>query len=280
MDAGEVSTEERSEPVPAARQGEGDTALLGPVDRRSEHAGGEIDTGHPHLRQADCDLAAADEVLQDLVVLDPRAEDFDVRARRSLVRGRSSHGSDDTRKRKRALGVTDTLSTMFVSPRHLSHSLTVLGAVLTEARTLVGRSPEQVAASTGLAGRTIRRLEAGLVGNPHTTTLDLLAEFYALDANLLHQLVAWANLDDESLLGALRNLDDSSPDQELDTVQLAMRAARRGLQGSERGRDTPRDPELEALIEDFLALNRRRRAHVRLLLRDLRIATEQERAAP
>lgn len=159
-------------------------------------------------------------------------------------------------------------------------SLTTLGQVLAEARALLGRSPEQVGAGTGLSGRTIRRLEAGLITRPHTTTLEALADFYALDADVLHQLVAWAALDAERLLASLRKLDPSAAD-DLDAVQLAMRVARRGFEGGPRSDDThPADPEVAAMVEDFIALDRRRRAHVRMLLRDLRAAAERERATP
>jgi transcriptional regulator with XRE-family HTH domain len=169
------------------------------------------------------------------------------------------------------------LSNILTDPRHLPTSLIVLGKVLAEARALVARSPEQVAAATGLSGRTIRRLEGGLIRRPHTTTLEGLAEFYALDADLLHQLVAWSEFDGETLLAALDKLDASDVPQELGAVQIAMRAARRGFEGSRTGRAGPEDSELTALIEDFLALDRRRRTHVRFLLRDLRVATAQER---
>ena len=149
---------------------------------------------------------------------------------------------------------------------------------MAEARSLVARSPEQVAGATGLSGRTIRRLEAGLIRRPHTTTLEGLAEFYALDADLLHQLVAWSELDGEALLKALRKLDESASSGELGAVEIAMRAARRGFEGGSRpGRGGPEDSEVAALVEDFLALDRRRRTHVRFVLQDLRAASEKER---
>ena len=97
----------------------------------------------------------------------------------------------------------------------------VLGLVLTEARELLARSPEQVGAATGLSGRTIRRLEAGLSRRPHTTTLEVLAEYYALDAELLHQLVAWSELDGGKLLQQLARLDDSSGEEEPEAVHIA-----------------------------------------------------------
>jgi len=132
--------------------------------------------------------------------------------------------------------------------------------------------------ATGLSGRTIRRLEAGLTLRPHTTTLECLAEFYALDADLLHQLVAWCDLDGEALLRVLRKLDESESSDELGAVQIAMRAARRGFEDVTRtGRKGPEDSEVSALVEDFLALDRRRRTHVRFVLRDLRAASEKER---
>ena len=143
---------------------------------------------------------------------------------------------------------------------------------------LLGRSPEQVGSTTGLAGRTIRRLEAGLITRPHTTTLEALAAFYALDAEVLHQLVAWSGRDEARLRAGLQKLDPTAgPD--LDVGQLAMRSARRGFEGSKRTDAPAGDPEFASITEDFLALDRRRRAHVRLLLRDLRAAAEQERRA-
>ena len=171
------------------------------------------------------------------------------------------------------------MSKILLDLGHSPTSLVVLGKVLSEARTLVARSPEQVAGVTGLSGRTIRRLEDGLIRRPHTTTLEGLAEFYALDPDLLHQLVAWCDLDGEALLNVLRKLDESQSTDDLGAVQLAMRAARRGFEGGSRtGRTGPENSELVALIEDFLALDRRRRTHARFLLRDLRVASEQERA--
>lgn len=156
-------------------------------------------------------------------------------------------------------------------------SLAALGQVLAEARALIGRSPEQVGEATGLSGRTIRRLEAGLIRRPHTTTLEALAEFYALDAEVLHQLVAWSPLEPEALLAALQHLDNMAP-PDVSAVQLAMRAARRGFDDGHGGAGGHHpDPEVAEITEHFLALDRRRRTHVRLLLRDLRAAAENER---
>jgi transcriptional regulator with XRE-family HTH domain len=162
---------------------------------------------------------------------------------------------------------------------HTPSALRVLGQILAQARALVGRSPEQVGAATGLSGKTIRRLEAGLIIRPHTTTLEALANFYALDADVLHQLVLWRDLDEDNLLEALRPLDDTAPDT-LDTAQLAMRSARRGFEAT-RGHveRALSDPEIDELVENFLALDQRRRTYVRLLVRDLRVASEQTRAA-
>jgi transcriptional regulator with XRE-family HTH domain len=152
--------------------------------------------------------------------------------------------------------------------------------VLAEARALLGRSPEQVGAATGLSGRTIRRLERGLIRRPHTTTLETLADFYALDARVLHRLLGWAELDGDALLRELRRLDETAP-TEFSAVQLAMRAARRGVDDG-RGGDQGHHPdhEIAAIVEDFLALDRRRRTHLRFLLHDLRSAAERERGAP
>lgn len=122
-------------------------------------------------------------------------------------------------------------------------------------------------------------METGLIRRPHTTTLEGLADFYALDADVLHRLVGWVDLEPARLPEALRGLDEKAP-AALDTVQLAMRLARRGFDTGQRERDErPADPDLAELTDDFLALDRRRRLHVRLLLRDLRLAAEQERAS-
>ena len=156
-------------------------------------------------------------------------------------------------------------------------SVIVLGQVLAEARHLTGRSPEQVAGATGLSGRTVRRLEMGAITQPHRTTLEVLAEFYALDRALLRQLVEWRDLDERALLRALRELDGGQSAAEFPLEQLAMRVARRGVaREAQTTREWPRDPELSTLAEDFLALDRRRQLLARVLLHDLRVAGEQE----
>ena len=156
-------------------------------------------------------------------------------------------------------------------------SLVVLGQILAEARRLVGRSPEQVGLVTGLSGRTIRRLEAGAIAQPHKTTLEALAEFYALDGALLRRLVELCDLGSAELLSSLRQLDEGGAVGDLDVTGLAMRIARRGVEREVRpAREWPHDPELAELAEDFLALDRRRRTFARLLLRDLRKAGESE----
>src|SRR5262245_47002803 len=93
---------------------------------------------------------------------------------------------------------------------HSPSSIAVLGQVLAEARRLLGRSPEQVGEATGLAGRTIRRLESGLVLRPHRTTLEALADIYALDPHVLRQLVSWADLEEDRVLDELRRLSDEA----------------------------------------------------------------------
>jgi transcriptional regulator with XRE-family HTH domain len=152
-----------------------------------------------------------------------------------------------------------------------------LGHVLSEARALIGQSPSQVGGATGLSGRTIRRLEAALIQRPHTTTLEALAQIYALAPDVLHQLVAWSELDEASVLAALTQLDESAP-ADMTLEQRAMRLARRGFDDGGAGGAGHPDPEVAEIIEHFLALDRRRRTHVRLLLHDLRAAAERERA--
>ena len=169
---------------------------------------------------------------------------------------------------------------MSTTPR-AAPSLRVLAAVLREARELLGRSPEQVAAVLGVSGRTIRRLEAGL-SRPRYLTLETLASYYAIDAALLHQLVDWAALSDSELEAALRVLAGTEaglilPDDAGESAEeIAIRLSRRGggrLAAAQRGGG---DPETLGLIEDFLALDRRRRTMARALVRELRLAHERE----
>jgi transcriptional regulator with XRE-family HTH domain len=170
------------------------------------------------------------------------------------------------------------LSNQLVDSGHLPPSLVALGHVLSEARALIGQSPSQVGGATGLSGRTIRRLEAALIQRPHTTTLEALAQIYALAPDVLHQMVAWSELDAAGVLAALTRLDESAP-ADMTLEQRAMRLARRGFDdGGSAGEASHPDPEVAEILEHFLALDRRRRTHVRLLLHDLRAAAERERA--
>lgn len=159
----------------------------------------------------------------------------------------------------------------------MSTSLIALGRVLREARSLLGRSPEQVGRATSLTGRTIRRLEAAETHRPHASTLEALAAFYALDSGVLHQLVAWSPLDQRAVIAQLALLDESAPD-DFTVEQRAMRLARRGVAEKSAPPAEHADPEVADVVEQFLALDRGRRTRARMLLRDLRTAADAERA--
>lgn len=112
----------------------------------------------------------------------------------------------------------------------------LLGQVLAEGRAQAERSPEAVAAVTGVAGRTVRRLEDAQ-STPRAATLQALASFYGMDTNVLMTLSNWDNLHGEELAGQLRELAverlgasalDAAAEQEDELGWLAMRLARSG----------------------------------------------------
>ena len=179
----------------------------------------------------------------------------------------------------------------------------VLGEVLRRAREALGRSPEQVGAIVGIAGRTIRRLEAGESERPRRVTLDGLAGFYGLDPTALDNL-ADAPADPFGLLLVLREQVESRTAPEVvealegvddEAVELAMRWARsRPVSGPRDQMDdaqarvlglledlrasSPRDytDAIEALLV-IVSLDRTRRGLAVALLNELRLAQDGER---
>jgi hypothetical protein len=149
----------------------------------------------------------------------------------------------------------------------------LLAGVLFDARCLMGESPERVAAAVGVAGRTIRRLEAVKVARPRDLTLDALGHYYNLDAGSLKWMAAC------DLSG--RDLDE----------RVRVRAADAGVTG--RGElpavalawsrsaapppeDDGSDPGEQSLLADFRTLDRRRQAALRMLAAELRMAHAEE----
>jgi transcriptional regulator with XRE-family HTH domain len=151
-----------------------------------------------------------------------------------------------------------------------------LGHVLRSSRDLLGRSPEQVGMAIGISGRTLRRLEIGAVRRPRLLTLESLAGYYALDPSVLSYLVEWADLDEEELLARLTELDESELAAGETLESVAMRLGRRGGGRIAARRQAQRANDVEALVEDFLGLDRRRRTLVRALAAELRSAQAHE----
>ena len=180
----------------------------------------------------------------------------------------------------------------------------VLGEVLRRARDGLNRSPEQVGALVGISGRTVRRLEAGDVDRPRRVTLEALAGFYGLNADVVAEIAEFEPEADEELLLHLRGRVDvvlgpgvtqALEGDEKESVELAMRLARLGGSranglSAERGRTqqvigylrgsatgSPHEhAEVVDAFADFLALDRQRRSLARQLLRDLRQSQESE----
>jgi len=191
----------------------------------------------------------------------------------------------------------------------------LLSYVLTEARDVLDRSPEEVGATVGVSGRTIRRLEdPGHDAQPRKTTLSTLASFYGLDAQFIFELAEWEGGED-ALLDWLR--EQLGPDPGVEFLDLPDEARRLALvrsRGTGRAgapenkvfvshkgpgssnaalsqllhyRDSAlllsiaRESELEELAElmdGFLQLDRRRRRLALSLVEELRAAREAERA--
>lgn len=175
----------------------------------------------------------------------------------------------------------------------------LLGEVLARARSMVGRSPEQVGDQTGVHGRTIRRLEDGESTRPRRTTLQTLAAFYGLDGEYLSLLARWsaegshgetlerlvftqarAQLGEDFLDGLNEEEDGAS------LVAVAMRLARRGARSSPvKGAQSPSSAhagsepeELTRLVEALKGLDRRRRRAAAAVIIELRRAQIAEYA--
>jgi transcriptional regulator with XRE-family HTH domain len=161
----------------------------------------------------------------------------------------------------------------------------LVGQLLAEARSGLQRSPEQVATQVGIAGRTIRRLEEGVVERPRAATLEALSRHYALDAEFLRDLLDWDE-SGASLTERLRELYEehlerpAPSDEETDPIALGMALARRITRRSE---EPPpilgRIPEAQEILSGYERLDTRRRVLLRALLADLDRAHEYESSA-
>jgi len=149
----------------------------------------------------------------------------------------------------------------------------LLAFVLREARCLMGESPERAAATLGMAGRTVRRLEDGVIARPRDLTLDALAHYYGLDAATLKWLAA-CDLSggelDEGVRGRAAK-DGVTGRGDLGALALAWARA-----AAPPPADDGTDPAEQALLADFRALDRRRQALVRALAVELRTAYASE----
>jgi transcriptional regulator with XRE-family HTH domain len=155
----------------------------------------------------------------------------------------------------------------------MTTSSKLLGAVLREGCCLTGESPEAAGAALGMAGSTIRRLEAGLVNRPREVTLDALARYYNLDASVLNWL-ADCRLTSRELEDRVRERAGKVgvPNAgELDAVTVAW-ARIIAPPPADDGTDSGE----QALLGDFRALDRRRQGLLRALASDLRISRAAE----
>lgn len=178
-----------------------------------------------------------------------------------------------------------------------------MGQVLRGARETLGdRSPELVARSAGVSGRTIRRLEDGEYDSrPRALTLDALASFYGLRAGFLRKLGTWTDLPAEEVAPRLHEAarevlgDEAFEEEDDDLSVLAMRVARATTTHRESpwtrksdvvaGDDAQglflepggRDADAIALMRDFLRLDRRRQRMLLDLVAELRHARDAER---
>lgn len=191
----------------------------------------------------------------------------------------------------------------------------LLGLVLREARETLERSPEQVGAAAGMSGRTIRRLEDASpeMKRPRGVTLDALASFYGLRVPFVRALSVWGDASGGELVALLRQTADETLGDSVELTgqpeeleALALRMARRsaprpdGAPGEAESHEPARrmflsfthgaaswaalersgeSDDAVGLLEDFLALDRRRQRMLRELAGDLRVARERERAA-
>lgn len=89
---------------------------------------------------------------------------------------------------------------------------------------------------------------------------------------MLRALVEWTDLSDDEVRARLAELDGETAPSDEATDSVAMRLARRGGGRLVAQRQAPRGNHDEALIDDFLSLDRRRRTLLRMLAADLRLA--------
>lgn len=178
----------------------------------------------------------------------------------------------------------------------------VLGEALRRGREAVGRSPEQVGAIVGVAGRTIRRLEAGESERPRRVTLEGLAGFYGFDPRALWEL-ADAPGDPPRILERLRDEVSTRTAPEVvealegvddEPVELAMRWLRSRPAGGNGDDLDGAQEHVVALLNELrknsarehgdavealrmlASLDRSRRALALALLKDLRAAQDAE----
>lgn len=191
-----------------------------------------------------------------------------------------------------------------VSPWTARH---LLGRLLAEGRELSGRSPEAVAAVTGVAGKTIRRLEEG-ASVPRPATVQALSAFYAFDPDFLTELTRAEPLPPDELLAMLREraagefgptVLDMAPHTDAEALWLAARLARAGARrpastlplvigggSASPDADLPADwlavpvdaPGVREFLEAYLALDERRRVLLHDLARELHHAQLGESA--
>jgi hypothetical protein len=154
--------------------------------------------------------------------------------------------------------------------------LELLARVVREGRYLTTESPEQVGAAVGLSGRTVRRIEdVKMDRRPRRLTIETLAHYYSLDAELLMMLTN-SKLSAEALDAEVRRraeqvgLSSAGP-----LPQVALRLART-LRGQED--DAGRLPEEE---RDFLTTFRRlepsRQRIAAVVLQQLLLAQAEDR---
>lgn len=214
-----------------------------------------------------------------------------------------------------SVGLFDLSRGSGIIAKQMATARDLLSYVLGEARETLDRSPEQVGAAVGMAGRTIRRLEdAQYHAQPRQTTLTTLASFYGLDAQFITELANWEG-SEESLLRWMRGQVGSraqevegGSDEARQLALLLSRGAGRGNGANEAsevavsgnlgvakshlwslvshrsgggallaGLDEDAD-DLGDLVDSFVRLDRRRRRLVLSLVDELRRAREAERS--
>jgi transcriptional regulator with XRE-family HTH domain len=166
----------------------------------------------------------------------------------------------------------------------------LLAYVFAEARGMLERSPEQVGASLGMSGRTLRRLESPAdEQKPRRSTLQTLAGFYGLDTRFVLALSEWDDAAGSALAERVAELADESrvPDSVETLRALALRLARGSslrLPGDPNqqllvplGAGVPGAEDVPALVDAFVSLDRRRQRLVMTLTDELVAALAHER---